>query len=64
MFALVVAPTAFGALSAEQAGQVVGPTLRTLHLYGLLAGLALAGIGFALGRSRLVVARVENTEGL
>ena len=56
LFAAVVAPTAFGTLSAEQAGQVVGPTLRSLHLYGLVAGLALAGIGFALRRSRLVVA--------
>ena len=49
LFALVIAPTAFSVLpSGEAAGALVGPVLRTLHLYGLVAGLALFAIAFAL----------------
>jgi hypothetical protein len=51
MFALVVAPTAFRVLpSTEVAGDLVGPLLSFLHLYGAVAGLALAGIAWALSR--------------
>ena len=43
LFALVVAPTAFRVLpSGTAAGQLVGPILDTLHLGGIVAGLALA----------------------
>ena len=45
LFAFVVAPTAFRVLSTPgDAGQLVGPVLRALHLYGLGAGAAL-GLG-------------------
>lgn len=48
LFALVIAPTAFRVLpSGEAAGALVGPVLRTLHLYGLFAGLSLFAIAFA-----------------
>ena len=51
VFALVVAPTAFRVLpSTEVAGSLVGPLLSFLHLYGAGAGLALAGIAWALSR--------------
>jgi len=51
VFALVVAPTAFRVLpSTEVAGTLVGPLLSFLHLYGACAGLALAGIAWALAR--------------
>lgn len=51
VFALVVAPTAFRVLpSTEVAGNLVGPLLSFLHLYGAGAGLALAGIAWALSR--------------
>ena len=43
LFALVVAPTAFRVLpSGTAAGQLVGPILDTLHLGGIVVGLALA----------------------
>ena len=46
--ALVVAPTAFRVLpSATEAGALVGPVLRSLHLYGLFAGAFLFAITFA-----------------
>lgn len=54
-FGLVVAPAAFAVLpTSELAGQLVGPVLSTLHIYGLVAGLALAPIAWALGRGRLL----------
>jgi hypothetical protein len=54
LFALVVAPTAFHVLpSVEAAGELVGPVLRALHLYGVGAGLAVAALGAALRRGRL-----------
>ncbi len=57
LFAFVVAPTAFTALpSAELAGKIVGPVLRSLNLYGMAAGPALALLAWRLGRSRLLVA--------
>ncbi|MGH0036008.1 MAG: hypothetical protein ACQGVK_13355 [Myxococcota bacterium] len=43
LFALVVAPTAFRVLEgADEASRLIGPVLRSLHLYGLAAGLVLA----------------------
>jgi len=52
LFAFVVAPTAFGVLPSTQiAGQLVAPVLTTLHLYGAVAGLALAVLAWALARS-------------
>lgn len=51
LFAFVVAPTAFAVLpGGEAAGQVVGPVLRAIHLFGIAAGCALAGLALALGR--------------
>lgn len=51
LFGLVVAPTAFRVLpSSEVAGLLVGPVLTALHLYGGAAGVALAGLSWALGR--------------
>jgi hypothetical protein len=51
LFALAVAPTAFRVLpSPELAGRVVGPVLASLHLYGMGAGIAIAGLTLALGR--------------
>jgi len=55
LFALVVARTAFEVLpSTEIAGQLVGPVLETLHLYGAAAGLGAFGLALALGRGRLL----------
>lgn len=52
LFGAVVAPTAFRALPSTQlAGAVVGPTLTALHLYGGVAGAALALLARGLGRS-------------
>lgn len=56
-FALVLARLAFRVLpSPEVAGQLIGPTLATLHWYGAFAGLALAGLAALLRRGRLLVA--------
>ena len=56
-FGALVAPTAFGALpSSELAGQVVGPVLRALHGYGVVAGLLLALLAWSLRRGALLVA--------
>ena len=56
LFAVGVAPTAFRVLpSTELAGALVSPLLRGLHLYGMSAGLALAALGLALGRGRLLL---------
>ncbi len=52
LFAFVVAPTAFRVLpDVASAGDLVGPVLRSLHLYGLFAGLGLAAIARTEGRS-------------
>jgi hypothetical protein len=51
LFAFVVAPTAFGVLPTTKiAGRFVAPVLATLHLYGGIAGLALAGLAWAMSR--------------
>lgn len=51
LFSAVVAPTAFSALpSPELAGKIIGPVLRSLNLYGVAAGPALALL--AIGRRR------------
>jgi hypothetical protein len=51
LFAFVVAPTAFAVLpGGESAGQVVGPVLRAIHLFGIAAGCVLAGLALGLGR--------------
>jgi hypothetical protein len=56
LFALVVAPTAFRVLpSVDVAGDLVGPVLRSLHLYGLAAGFILAGIGATSASGRACV---------
>ena len=55
-FALVIARLAFRVLpSAEVAGLLVSPTLAVLHLYGVFAGVALAGLARALRRGWLLV---------
>lgn len=57
LFGAVVAPTAFAVLpSTELAGEFVGPVLTKLHIYGGLAGIALALVSKPLGRSPLLVA--------
>jgi hypothetical protein len=57
LFGAVVAPTAFAVLpSAQLAGDLVGPVLMKLHLYGAFAGIALALVSRALGRGALLVA--------
>jgi hypothetical protein len=53
-FGLVVAPAVFGG-APEAAGAVIGPVLARLHLYGGVAGIALAGLAWARGRGRLLV---------
>jgi len=56
-FGMVVAPNAFRILpTTEIAGQLIGPVLGTLHLYGLVAGVALALLAGALGRGRFLMA--------
>ena len=51
LFAFVVAPTAFGVLpGADVAGQLIGPVLRSIHLFGIGAGIVLAGLALALRR--------------
>ena len=41
--------------SAELAGDLVAPVLRTLHLYGLCAGVVIFAISFAFRERRLLV---------
>lgn len=53
-FGLVVAPAVFGG-APESAGEVIGPVLTALHLYGGVAGIALAGLAWARGRGWLLV---------
>jgi hypothetical protein len=56
LFAFVVAPTAFRVSpSTHVAGQVVGPVLTALHLYGGGAGLALSALAWALARRGLAL---------
>ena len=56
-FGLVVAPIAFDRLpSAEIAGRLIGPVLSALHVYGAVAGGALALLAGLMGRGRLRVA--------
>jgi hypothetical protein len=56
-FALVLARLAFRVLpSAEVAGQLISPTLATLHWYGAFAGVTLAGLAALLRRGRSLVA--------
>ena len=47
----IVAITAFRALPSSDAGLVVGPVLAALHLYGVAAGFAVAGLSHTIGRS-------------
>ena len=50
--AFVVAPTAFRVLPSTQiAGQLIGPVLAALHLYGAAAGIALAALAWGLART-------------
>jgi hypothetical protein len=57
LFAFVVARVAFQVLpTTALAGKVVGPVLAALHLYGAVAGVALALLGGALGRGRPAIA--------
>jgi hypothetical protein len=52
LFAFVVAPTAFRVLpSTHAAGQLVGPVLGALHVYGAVAGVALALASWGLNRT-------------
>lgn len=53
-FGLVVVPAVFRG-APESAGDVIGPVLAGLHLYGGVAGIALAGLAWARGRGRLLV---------
>jgi len=55
VFAFGVTTTAFRVLPTDQAGAVVGPILRGLHLYAAAAGAILAGLGAYLRRGRWAV---------
>lgn len=57
LFAFGVTTTAFRVLpSTEVAGQLVGPILTGLHVYGAAAGLMLAGVSLGLRRGRWLAA--------
>ncbi|MGH0030966.1 MAG: hypothetical protein ACQGVC_14325 [Myxococcota bacterium] len=57
LFGLVIARVAFQVLpSTELAGRIVAPVLTALHLYGAVAGAALAGLAYVLGRGGLRLA--------
>jgi len=57
LFGAVVAPTAFAVLPSTQlAGDLVGPVIMKLNLYGAFAGIALAVVSKALGRGNLLIA--------
>ena len=57
LFGAVIAPTAFAVLPSTQlAGDLVGPVLMKLHLYGAFAGIGLALVSKALGRGIPLVA--------
>lgn len=52
LFGFVVAPTAFSALpSPDLAGKIIGPVLRSLNLYGMVAGPLLAVLAIRLRRA-------------
>lgn len=55
LFALGVAQVVFRVLPTHSAGAVVGPLLSGLHLYGVVAGVGLAGLAVLLGRRRWAV---------
>ena len=55
LFAFGVTTTAFRVLPSDQAGAVVGPILRGLHLYAAAAGVLLAGLAVRLRRGRTAV---------
>lgn len=56
LFAFVVARVAFAVLPTTQlAGQIVAPVLAALHLYGAVAGVALAALAWALARTRIAI---------
>jgi hypothetical protein len=55
VFAFGVTTTAFRVLPTDQAGAVVGPILRGLHLYAAVAGVLLAGLAVWLRRGRAAV---------
>ena len=55
VFAFGVTTTAFRVLPTDQAGAVVGPILRGLHLYAAAAGALLAGLAVWLRRGRTTV---------
>jgi len=55
-FAFVIAPSAFTVLPTRLAGDLVSPVLRSLHYYGIAAGLGLAVIGGLVeGRGKLAL---------
>jgi hypothetical protein len=57
LFALVIARLAFRVLpSPEVAGHLVAPVLSVLHWYGVVAGLLLAALAFALRRGGVLIA--------
>jgi hypothetical protein len=57
LFGAVIAPTAFAVLpSTELAGKFIGSVLTKLHIYGALAGVALAFVSRSLGRGPVLVA--------
>ncbi len=57
LFGAVITPTAFAVLpSSELAGNLIGPVLTKLHLYGALAGIALTLVSKSIGRGPLLVA--------
>ena len=57
LFAFVVARVAFEVLpTTELAGRIVGPVLAALHLYGAVAGVALAVLAWALARRPITIA--------
>jgi hypothetical protein len=55
VFAFGVTTTVFRVLPSDQAGAVVGPILRGLHLYAAAAGVLLAGLAVWLRRGRTAV---------
>jgi hypothetical protein len=56
LFAFSMAPVAFRLLPPEIAGQLVGPVIASLHLYGAAAGPGLALLALALRRGAWCVA--------
>jgi hypothetical protein len=51
LFAAVVTPTIFANVaSTDEAGRLIGPILAAIHLYGIGAGVAVAGLALGLGQ--------------